>query len=75
MDIEIDQFKCGQCGEEKHKLYRRDITVEGVHHWEILTECTKCQLKSIITLEPAHLKVEWHEDSGANGVIATGWSK
>jgi len=43
METKIEQLKCGECGEEKHKLYLRPSG-------EIITECVKCKSQSVIKI-------------------------
>jgi uncharacterized Zn finger protein len=46
METNIQQLKCGECGEEKHKIYRRE-------NGEIITECIKCKSQTeIVITEP-----------------------
>ena len=46
METNIQQLKCGECGEEKHKIYQRE-------NGEIITECIKCKSQTeIVITEP-----------------------
>ena len=46
METNIQQLKCGGCGEEKHKIYRRQ-------NGEIITECVECKSQTeIVVTEP-----------------------
>lgn len=43
MEINLEQLKCGECGEKRHELYLRP-------NGEIIVECIKCDSKSIIKI-------------------------
>ncbi len=43
METNIQQLKCGGCGEEKHKIYRRQ-------NGEIIAECIKCKSQTEIVI-------------------------
>jgi len=44
MEEKIEQLKCGQCGNEKHKLYIRP-------NGEIIVECIECESQSQIIMK------------------------
>jgi len=50
MKTEIEQLKCGGCGEEKHLLYQRE-------NGEIIAECIKCQSTSQIIVTQPEIKI------------------
>ena len=43
METNIQQLKCGECGEERHKIYRRK-------NGEIITECIHCKSQTEIVV-------------------------
>jgi len=45
METNIQQLKCGSCGQENHRIYQRQ-------NGEIITECIRCksQTEIIITI-------------------------
>lgn len=62
MEVDIQQFRCGSCGEKKHELY---IKPTG----EVLVECIKCRNVSIISITEPKLKIENHRGDGCIAVF------
>ena len=49
-----EKMSCGNCGEEKHKIYWSN--------GRIITECCKCGNLSKINIIPASLTIDWVEN-------------
>ena len=56
METNLEQLRCGQCGQKKHELFIRP-------NGEIITECITCKTKSVITLTKPQITIEFHENS------------
>ncbi len=50
METNIEQLKCGQCGNEKHLIYQRE-------NGEILIECIECESTSQIIITKPKIKI------------------
>lgn len=57
MEAGLKDLKCGVCGEKNHELFLR---ASG----EIITECTKCKTRSLITLTQPKINIEFLEGKG-----------
>jgi len=57
MEIKLEELKCGECGNEKHKLYLRP-------NGEIITECCKCKCQSEIIVTKPEIKIRNNFGSG-----------
>ena len=57
MITKVEQLRCGECGQELHRLYR---TKEG----NLIAECCKCESQSIIKIIPAEILIRNHSGSG-----------
>ena len=62
MEINLQQLKCGSCGEENHKLYTNDKD-------EIFVECTKCKNVSIIQCTRPKINISSYEGNGCLAVF------
>jgi uncharacterized Zn finger protein len=60
-----NKLKCGNCGNEKFRIYR-----QGKDPQSLFVECTECGNDgvSIITVHPPALRILWHE--GSAGVLS-----
>lgn len=65
---------CGNCGTVTFRIYHTDQQEGGgtpgggcSFEGSLLTECTKCGAASIITIQPATLKVDF--DEGSQGCL------
>jgi len=56
IETNLEQLRCGECGQKKHELFIRD-------NGEIITECITCKTKSVITLTKPKITIEFHENS------------
>lgn len=50
METNIEQLKCGQCDQEKHRIYQRQ-------NKEIILECIQCESQSEIVLTNPEIKI------------------
>ena len=66
----VEQYKCGGCGNETVKVYAKEgIELDGEVN-PLLLECTKC--KSITTVEIIKPRMVFGWGDGADGIF-TGW--
>lgn len=54
----LEQFKCGECGEENHKIYLRK---DG----NIIVECIKCKSSSILYPTEPKILIRNHSGDGS----------
>lgn len=57
MELDLKQLKCGECGEDKHKLYLRK-------NGEVIAECTKCFSQSEIVITEPKIRIRNNYGSG-----------
>lgn len=57
MELDIQQLRCGQCGELKHVLYLRP-------NGEIITECITCKSQSEIVITKPKIEIRNNEGMG-----------
>jgi uncharacterized Zn finger protein len=50
MEIDLKQLKCGQCGNDRHRLYQRP-------NGEIISECIKCGSTTEIVISEPEIKL------------------
>ena len=56
LEAGLEQFKCGQCGEIHHTLFRKPNN-------DIVAECTQCKSKSLITFTEPKIIIKFYGDS------------
>lgn len=57
METNIEQLKCGECGEENHKIYTRP-------NGELITECVKCKSQTEIVVTAPKIMLRNNSGSG-----------
>jgi NAD-dependent SIR2 family protein deacetylase len=57
METKLEQLRCGQCGEKKHKLYLRP-------NGEIVVECVNCKSRSEITITHPKIVIGHNDGDG-----------
>lgn len=57
MIINLEELRCGQCGEKKHELYLRPNS-------EIVVECISCKSRSEITVTHPKIVIGHLEGDG-----------
>ena len=57
METNLEQLRCGQCGEKKHELYLRQ-------NREIVVECISCKSRSEITVTHPKIVIGHVEGDG-----------
>jgi len=56
METEVKIYRCGNCGNPTHNLYKRKND-------DIIVECTECKSTSIISASQPKLNIEFGDDS------------
>jgi uncharacterized Zn finger protein len=57
METEIKQLRCGECGEEDHKIYTKPTG-------ELITECINCKSQSIISITEPKITISNYDGYG-----------
>lgn len=56
----IDQYACGDCGNELYEVYR---IIEDNKPPYLMTKCTKCQTETNIVAKPSELELQFGNES------------
>jgi hypothetical protein len=65
--LKKNQFKCGACGGEDHKLFKHP------DREAVIVACCQCDSASELCIPEPSIKTDWID--GSPGIICTGWSE